>query len=162
MDFDLNERIPNNIDDDSQTKILSDLDEIQQSLNKKVNELNTIKLLQYLKEGYLNCQVSLRVDFDREDNEYTWQCKIVNSNSPNNLYGLGWVIVMSQELTRSHYFKPEISFVNNEIGRDKLIEFMIGENWQQWKKEGEIIEQHEKLSNKIPNKNVVKELKKKI
>ena len=162
MDFDLNQRIPNNVDDETKGKLSSYLDEIQELLNKKVIELNTIKLLQYLKEDYANYKVTLHVNFDREDNECTWECTLEHPNKSDVSYGLGWVITMSQELTRNYWSKPKLSFINNEAGRDKLIEFMIGEGWQQWKKEGQIIEQYEKLCEKIPNKKEQSESKIKI
>lgn len=169
--MDINHRLPNNLNNSEIKEITSQLYQLEDFILNKRVEITTIILIGFLEKNYCDQNITIEVQYNSDQDTYYWDTAIelTDFSFDDGIYDdkeRGECIsdrINLPDLCKIRFYNAgKIEFVNNKEGRDTLLKYMLKDKWQEWKKEGEIMDNYENLSQNIPNKEITTKPKLKI
>jgi hypothetical protein len=161
--MDIEDIIPHGLNDQELQLIEKELYDFQNLIEMKIREVCVLRLLNIFKTKYLEDTLSLsifredefysirisklvdnkHVNLDEEDEYIVFKILELNTSTCEKIYNWSYSRLKSE----SYVFK------NNEKGRDTLLDFFLGKDWEVWKENRIRLECHDNLINNLDNTN---------
>jgi hypothetical protein len=165
MNWTIEEEIPNGLNNQELQLIETELYRLTKLINIKLKEVCVLNLLNIFQKKYLDDDIYI-VIYNEEGRYYPSIVKLASDSSyidldEEDIEALSSIMELNVSIYEKIFNKNGCTFKNNEEGRDKLIEFFLGQDWAIWKKNRMILKSHDNLEKTLDdtNKNMKKKLK---
>jgi hypothetical protein len=154
MEINLPERIPNNLSVENMELLEQEIFKADSFILLKKKEFFLLKILKILENNCLNSDVSISIEIENNSCYFSISIEADINQTEESISEIIWElddVVKNEIYSRYNY----LSFINNEVGRDKLLEFFLGNNWEIWKQEGVVLERYNKINAELNEQTII-------